>query len=127
MCVMPRRVWLACFLMVLLAACATGRTVGYRSDIQPLLKQKCLRCHTPPDGEGYLQTGLDMRTYESLMQGTFYSEVIIPGDSRRSILNKLVEGRAGKDMIMPHNSDNKLTDAEIEMLRLWVEQGAEYN
>jgi uncharacterized membrane protein len=60
------------------------------------------------------------------MAGTYYGEVIIPGDSRRSILNKLVEGRAGKAMLMPHDSNSSLTDAEIETLRLWVEQGAEY-
>ena len=81
----------------------------------------------PPDGEGFLKTGLDMQSYESLMQGTFYGEVIVPGDSRRSILNKVVEGRAGQAMLMPHNSDNKLSDAEIEALRLWVEQGAHFN
>jgi Planctomycete cytochrome C len=113
-------------LVVLLVGCATGRTIGYRSDIQPLLKQKCFRCHTPPDGEGYLKTGLDIQSYGSLMAGTYYGEVIIPGDSRRSILNKLVEGRAGKAMRMPHDSSS-LTDAEIETLRLWVEQGAEDN
>ena len=68
-----------------------------------------------------------MQSYESLMHGTFYGEVIVPGDSRRSILNKLVEGRAGEAMLMPHNSNSRLTDAEIEALRLWVEQGAKYD
>jgi len=123
---MPR-IWFVCLLPALLAGCATGTTVGYRNDVRPLLEQKCFRCHTPPDGEGYLKTGLNMQTYESLMAGTYYGEVIIPGDSKRSILNKLVEGRAGRAMQMPHDSDRPLTDAEIRILRLWVEQGAEFN
>jgi uncharacterized membrane protein len=121
------RFWLVCLLLMLLAGCATSRSVGYQSEVRPLLKQKCFRCHTPPDGEGYLKVGLNMQTYESLMAGTYYGEVIIPGDSRRSILNKLVEGRAGKAMLMPHDSDSRLTDAEIETLRRWVEQGAAHN
>jgi uncharacterized membrane protein len=121
------RAGLVCLLIALLAGCATGRTVGYQHEIRPLLKQKCFRCHTPPDGEGYLKTGLNMQTYESLMAGTYYGEVIVPGDSKRSILNKLIEGRAGKTMLMPHDSDSRLTDTEIETLRLWVEQGAEFN
>jgi uncharacterized membrane protein len=124
---MLSRLWLACLILVLLAGCATGRSVGYRSEVYPLLKQKCFRCHTPPDGEGYLKTGLNMQSYESLMAGTYYGAVIVPGDSKRSILNKLVEGRAGKAMLMPHDNDSTLTDDEIEALRLWVEQGAEYN
>ena len=62
------------------------------------------------------------------MKGSYFGQVIIPGDSKRSILNKLVEkGRAGKSMLMPHDSNSSLTDEEIEALRLWVEQGAEYN
>lgn len=122
-----RWVWFANLLLSLLAGCATGRTVGYQSEIHPLLEQKCLHCHIPPDGEGYLKTGLNMLTYETLMAGTYFGEVIIPGDSKRSILNKLIEGRAGKDMLMPHDNNSTLSDAEIESLRLWVEQGAEYN
>ena len=125
MWVMPR-IWPVCLFLALLTGCATSRPVGYQSDVYPLLKHKCFRCHTPPNGEGFLKTGLNMQTYESLMAGTYYGEVIIPGDSRRSILNKLVEGRAGKAMLMPHDSNSSLTDAEIETLRLWVEQGAEY-
>lgn len=122
-----RWLWLACPLMILLAGCVSGRAVGYQDEIRPLLEQKCFRCHTPPDGEGYLKAGLNMQSYESLMAGTYYGEVIMPGDSRRSIINKLVEGRAGQAMLMPHDGRNRLTDAEIEALRLWVEQGAENN
>lgn len=68
--------------------------------------------------------GLSMESYNSLMQGTIYGSVIIPGDSRRSILNKLVEGRAGDIMRMPHNRKDPLTEDEIQALRLWVNQGA---
>lgn len=115
-----------CLIAAVLAGCVSGRTIVYRDDIAPLLERKCYQCHLPPDGEGYLKAGLSMQSYESLMAGTFYGEVIIPGDSKRSILNKLVEGRAGKSMLMPHDSNSSLTDEEIEALRLWVEQGAEY-
>jgi len=35
-----------------------------------------------------------MATYGDLMRGSIYEPVIVPGDSRHSILNMLVEGRA---------------------------------
>jgi uncharacterized membrane protein len=68
-----------------------------------------------------------MQSYETLMQGTLYGPVIIPGNSRRSILNMLVEGRADISMRMPHGRDEPLTQHEIDVLRLWVEQGAQNN
>ena len=58
------------------------------------------------------------------MQGTAYGQVIVAGDSRRSMLNMLVEGRAGNYQRMPHNEDDALTPEQIETLRRWVNQGA---
>jgi hypothetical protein len=52
--------------------------------------------------------------------------VIVPGDSRHSILNILVEGRADPSMRMPHGR-KPLNSEEIEVLRVWVEQGARNN
>jgi hypothetical protein len=99
------------------------RTVSFRYNVQPVLRSNCLECHSPPNGEGYLKTGLSMVTYEDLMHGTIYGSVIVPGNSRHSILNMLVEGRAGPSMRMPHGR-KPLSTAEIEVLRIWVDQGA---
>jgi uncharacterized membrane protein len=110
--------------LFLLSGCATEQTIGFQSNIKPILKNKCHKCHLPPDGEGYLETGLNMESYNTLMNGNVYGEVIIPGDSKRSVLNKLVEGRAGEMMRMPHGDAKKLTAEEIEFFKLWVNQGA---
>ena len=64
-----------------------------------------------------------MESYESLMEGTIYGPVIVPGDSRHSIFNMLVEGRLDASMRTPH----PLTAKEIETLRLWGDQGAVNN
>jgi hypothetical protein len=67
-----------------------------------------------------------MATYEDLMYGTIYGPVIVHGDRRHSILNLPVEGRADSSMSMPHER-KPLGTEEIEILRLWVEQGAVNN
>ncbi len=113
--------------ITLLAGCAGQQTISYHQDVYPVLKTNCLACHSPPDGKGYLKTHLNMESYRSLMQGTLYGPVIIPGDSRKSILNMLVEGRADASLRMPHQRDEPLTAQEIEILRLWVDQGARDN
>lgn len=113
------------FLFALLFGACTGgvRQVSYQQEVWPILQANCVECHIPGEGEGYLETGLSMRTHADLMQGTIYGVVIVPGDSRHSIFNMLVEGRSDPSMHMPHGRES-LDSAEIETLRLWVEQGA---
>ena len=100
--------------------------VSFRDDVQPILRSNCIECHIPPNGEGYLKTGLSMATYGDLMRGSIYEPVIVPGDSRHSILNMLVEGRADSSMRMPHGR-KPLKAEEIKILRVWVGQGARNN
>jgi hypothetical protein len=61
------------------------------------------------------------------MEGSIFGPAIVPGNSRKSPLNILVEGRAGdlsREMKMRHLP---MTEHEIEVLHLWVEQGARNN
>ena len=109
--------------VVLVSACATQQ-VSFQDDVAPILESRCIKCHAPPDGAGYKATGLALDSYDALMQGTDYGPVIFVGDSRRSILNMLVEGRAGKQQRMPHNETQSLSAAQIETLKNWVNQGA---
>lgn len=107
--------------------CATERVVSFQSDIYPILKENCIQCHMDPAGIGYLSVGLSMVSHESLMHGTFYGPVVVPGDSKRSILNKLIEGRAGNYMRMPHLQKAPLTEDEIKIIQAWVDQDAKNN
>jgi len=112
------------FSTFMLNGCATERVVGFQSEITPILREKCQQCHLPPEGQGYVLTGLSMESYDTLMNGTVYGKVIIPGDSKRSVFNKLIEGRAGESMKMPHGNSPGLSDEEIKILKSWVNQGA---
>lgn len=112
--------------VLLISGCATQQ-VSYQEDVFPIFESRCIKCHVSPDGIGYKATGLEMDSYESLMQGTFYGPVIVAGDSRRSILNMLVEGRAGNLQRMPHNEDKALSSEQIQTLKNWVNEGAANN
>ena len=121
--------WRACLLAVSavsISGCATQQ-VSYRDDVVPILESRCIKCHAATGGKGYMATGLAMDSYDALMRGTDYGPVIVAGDSRRSILNMLVEGRAGQQQRMPHNDEVGLSDAQIETLKRWVNQGAPDN
>lgn len=100
--------------------------VGYRKDVRPIIHDYCLNCHEP-GGKGYEKSGLDMRTYQSLMKGTKFGTVIKPGDSFTSILIQVVEGRVHPSIRMPYGMNGGLSKENIAVLKRWVDQGAKDN
>lgn len=110
-----------------ITACALGPPVSFERDVTPVLEANCFPCHTAPDGEGYREAGLNLASWETLIKGGLYGPVLVPGDSRHSVLNMLVEGRADSSLRMPHEADEPLAPADIDTLRRWVDQGAKDN
>ena len=110
-------------LVIMLTSCDTHK-VSYQHDIAPVLESRCVKCHSSPDGSGYKAIGLKLDTYDGVIKGSIYGPIIIAGDSRHSILNMLVEGRAGKRECMPEQSQQGLNDEQINLFSDWVNQGA---
>lgn len=100
--------------------------VSFKKTIRPILDDYCLSCHKP-GGKGYEKSGLDLRTYKSLMKGTKFGSVIKPGDSYTSIFIQVVEGRVHPSIRMPYGMSGGLAKDKIEMLSRWVQQGAKNN
>ena len=99
--------------------------VSYELDVKPILESRCVSCHRP-GGEGYKTSGLDLSTYEGLMKGTKHGPIVVPGEPLTSNLNVLVEGRAAKELQMPHGQ-RPLLKAQQKIIHDWVAQGAKDN
>ncbi len=76
------------------AAKKTG--VTFVNDIQPLLKESCVRCH----GEERPKAGLKLTSLENVLKGGKDGKVIAPGDSKNSVLVVAV-ARIDDDLAMP--------------------------
>ncbi len=113
------------FLLIAFPAKA-AEDISYKKDIFPIFNDYCLNCHKP-GGKGYKKSGLDLRTYKSLMKGTKFGAVVKPGDSYTSILVQVVEGRVHASIRMPYGISGGLAKDKIELLRKWVQQGAKDN
>lgn len=100
--------------------------VSFKNDIQPIFYDHCLNCHIP-GGKGYVKSGLDLRTYESLMKGTKYGAVIKPGDSFTSALIVGIEGRTSPALNMPNGITGTLSISYINLIKKWIDQGAKNN
>lgn len=110
--------------VAVVAACSS-KSVSYGKEVQPMLAKNCAECHIPGK-PGFEASGLDMTSYQSLMKGGKFGPLIKPGDAFTSALNMLVEGRANPAIRMPHGKE-KLSAADIEMLKTWVNDGAKNN
>ena len=111
--------------VALAAAGCSPSGVSFTKDVQPILAKNCSECHAPGK-EGFVASGLDTTSYESLMKGGKFGPLIKPGDALSSSLNMLVEGRAHASIRMPHGRE-KLPDKDIETLKSWVNEGAKNN
>ena len=106
-------------------AAAAEEVVSWKLDVQPILQAHCVDCHKP-GGAGWDASGLDLTTYKGLMTGTKHGPIVVPGDTLSSNLLVLVEGRADPKVRMPHGQ-RPLLKQQIEIIRLWVKQGAKDN
>ena len=116
----------AAFALATGSGCARKQEVSYQKDVAPLLTKHCASCHTPGQA-GYVVSGFELNDYQSLMKGTSFGPVVLPGDALTSVLVMLIEGRADPSINMPHGGANPLTKEEIAAIRQWVEQGAKNN
>jgi mono/diheme cytochrome c family protein len=99
--------------------------VTYANDVEPIIQKHCAECHVTGQ-QGARESGLLMDSYESLMKGTPFGQVINPGSAMSSSLYILVSGKDRLTVTMPHGK-KPLSDEEIETIRVWIENGAVEN
>jgi hypothetical protein len=108
-----------------LAGCERG-AVSYSKEVVPILDKYCKSCHVAGQA-GYVVSGFELGSYESLMKGTQFGPVVLPGDPLTSVLVMVVEGRVDPALRMPHGHAPAPTPDEVQVIRRWVEQGAKNN
>ncbi len=95
--------------------------IDFALDVKPLLESTCLSCHGPEKPKGDLQ--LMSRTVA--IKGGEKGTALVPGKPADSRLYTSTVLPPGHDDIMPPKGD-PLTKTQAEMLRKWIEQGAEW-
>ena len=105
---------------------ALAAEVGsFEHDVFPILELRCLECHQPGE-KGYEQSGLDLRTYQSLMKGTKHGPIVVPRSAFTSNLVVVIDHRAEASIRMPHEG-KRLSKCERLLVRFWINQGARDN
>lgn len=89
-------------------------TISYANEVMPIFNNSCNECH----GVKQIKEGLDLRSYDTLMAGSFNGTVVIAGNASDSFLvQQLIEGE------MPKRGP-KLTAEQVQIITNWINEGA---
>ena len=107
--------------------------VTFDKDIKPIFEVSCFRCH----GDEKPKADLRLNSLESVLKGSEYGKIVVPGDSAKSKV-VIAVAHLDEDMIMPPKPrpprpnatapqqppPPPLTPEQIGLLRAWIDQGA---
>ena len=128
------RAWSALLLAGLIstAALAAPSTAGkddavdFGFDVLPVLSDRCFACHGPDESQRKTELRFDTEAgaFAELAGGGF---AIVRGEPEKSVLlERIISDDPARRMPPAYLGHDKLSDAEIERIRRWIEQGAEW-
>lgn len=99
-------------------------TLRFNRDIRPILSDKCFRCHHGADASHQGNLRLDRREDAIAMRSD--CRAIVPGKPEESELFRRITSSDDDIHMPPRDTNLVLTAKEIDILRRWIESGAEY-
>ncbi len=127
----PALAWGICFALSLAAVWrpapavawgGTPATIDFSRDILPILSDNCFLCHGPDAKTRKANLRLDTR------DGALRPEdpVIVPGQSAQSELFLRIISSDESELMPPPRSNRRLTPAQVELLKTWIDSGANW-
>jgi hypothetical protein len=105
--------------------CSADQPVVYNRDIRPILSNLCNKCHGFDDKERKAELRLDT---EAGQRGALPSGVkaVVPGDAAASELLARIVSTDPNEVMPPPSTGKKVTPAQAELIKKWIEQGAAF-
>jgi Protein of unknown function (DUF1553)/Protein of unknown function (DUF1549)/Planctomycete cytochrome C len=99
--------------------------VRFNEHIRPILSDNCFACHGPDDKNRKAKLRLDVR--EGALADLGGYAAIKPGQPDASeLLKRVLSHDADEVMPPPKSKKPRITDAQVKLLRRWIEQDATY-
>lgn len=106
------------------AAVSAQAKVDFNHHIRPIISAKCFHCHGPDEESRKAKLRLDHR--EEALKDRDGFRAIVPGDLDASELILRITSHDKDEVMPPPKEGDALTAAEIDLLKRWIAQGAEY-
>lgn len=95
--------------------------VDFNRDVRPILADNCYQCHGPDKNQR--KRGLRLDTKEGIFGKP---GAVVPGSSRQSAVYQRLVSDDKKERMPQAKSNKTLTPRQIEIVKNWIDQGAEY-
>lgn len=115
--------------LAVLAAAPVRAEVDFEKQILPVLESKCLQCHKAPfekDGKTVKpKAGLRLDAAWAIQAGSENGAVLVAGKAGESAFYQRVTLPPEDDDFMPpKDKADPLTEAEVALLKQWIDEGA---
>ncbi len=111
----------ALFAAVAISISATTPAVDFDRQVRPILSDNCFTCHGPDATKRMMNLHFDTK------EGAFGKPgVIVPGDSAASKMYQRISNPNEAMRMPPVSSGHKLTPAQIETIKAWIDSGAKW-
>ena len=104
---------------VLRGAAAETKSPDFTKDVVPILAKYCSGCHNDNDLEGELS----LVSFAKLQKGGEKGAVVVPNRADASLMIRMLTGDV--EPAMPPEDNPQPTEAEINVLRTWIDAGAQ--
>ncbi|MCU0719712.1 MAG: PSD1 and planctomycete cytochrome C domain-containing protein [Pirellula sp.] len=111
---------LVCYVIAVTSCCADDR-IDFNRQIRPILSENCFYCHGQDANKREAGLRLDLRD-AALEHGA-----ISPNQPNDSELLKRIFSEDAELVMPPPNSNRVLSNDQRELIKKWIEQGAEYD
>lgn len=105
-------------------AAQAGDPISFNRDVRPILSNNCFMCHGPDHGQRKANLRLDMQT--DALAPHKHGVPLTPGDLQHSQIYLRITSTDPDRQMPPPDSGKKITRAQINTLKRWIEQGGEY-
>jgi len=99
--------------------------VDFQKDVRPVLSDACFQCHGP-DPETRL-AGMRLDTQEGAFAARPNGTPIVPGDPAASLVYQRLTAENAAIRMPPEYAHKEVTPEQIETIRQWIEQGADWS
>ncbi len=97
----------------------------FTSRVRPILARHCFKCHGPDDKARKAKLRLDLRA-QAIKAAASGAIPIVPGKPDESELVSRIFAEDANERMPPPATKNPLSDADKEVIKRWIADGAEY-
>lgn len=106
------------------APAPSGANISFNRDVRPIMSGTCFRCHGPDESSRRAGMRLDLRDEALKRRGN--GTPIVPGQADESLIVRRIFSDDPARVMPPAAIHKELTDAQKQVIRRWIEQGAVY-